>query len=220
MQRDATTVEAYLASLTEDERRTIEAVRAVIKKNLGKGFEEGIQYGMIGYYVPHSRYPEGYHCDPRQPLPFAGLAAQKNNISVYLMSVYMRPGEAERFAKAWQATGKKLDMGKSCVRFKRAEDAALEVIGAAIKSMPLAEYIATYEALRDANKSGAAAVRSKVSAKKPAAKKPAAKKPAAKKPEAKKASAKKQASKKPATKKPATKKAATRKTPTKKSPTK
>ena len=88
MQDKATTVEQYLSGLTADRRKAIEAVRQVILKNLDKDYEEGIQYGMIGYYVPHRVYPAGYHCDPKQPLPFAGLASQKNYMSLYLMCVY------------------------------------------------------------------------------------------------------------------------------------
>src|SRR5258707_3534246 len=88
MQSTATTVEQYLAGLPDDRRSAIEAVRNVILKNLDTDYEEGMQYGMIGYYVPHSVYPAGYHCDPRQPLPFAALASQKNYMSLYLMSLY------------------------------------------------------------------------------------------------------------------------------------
>ena len=104
MQSKAKTVEAYLASLPEDRRAVLEAVRAVILENLDGAYEEGMQYGMIGYYVPHSVYPAGYHCDPKQPLPFAGLAAQKNHMSVYLMGLYGDAKEAARFEKAWKAT--------------------------------------------------------------------------------------------------------------------
>jgi hypothetical protein len=100
-----------------------------------------MQYGMIGYYVPHRVYPAGYHCDPRQPLPFAGLAAQKNSISVYLMCVYGDTSHNNWFRDAWAKTGKKLDMGKACIRFKRAEDAALDVIGEAIRRVPAQKYI-------------------------------------------------------------------------------
>jgi hypothetical protein len=191
MQSKAATVEQYLASLPEDRRKVVEAVRKVIKKNLGKGFEEGMQYGMIGYYVPHTLYPAGYHCDPRQPLPFAGLASQKAGISLYLFCLYIEPGAVDTFVEAWKATGKKLDMGKSCVRFKRLEDAALEPIGAAVKGISVKAFIATYEAARD--RSGPAS-RSKASAsnattRKAAAKKAATKKPAGKRPAAGKARA-------------------------------
>src|SRR3954452_7713248 len=130
MQSKATTVDAYLQSLPPDRREALNAVRDVIFKNLDRKYEEGMQYGMIGYYVPHSVYPKGYHCDPKQPLPFAGLASQKNYMSVYLMSLYSvddNPGNphARWFRDAWTKTGKKLDMGKACIRFKKVEDLPL-----------------------------------------------------------------------------------------------
>ncbi len=165
MQSKAATVDAYLAELPADRREAILTVRDCVLKNLDSKYEEGMSYGMIGYYVPHSVYPAGYHCDPRQPLPFANLASQKNYMSLYLMSIYDE-ASAESFRAAWAKTGKKLDMGKCCIRFKRLEDLALDVIGAAIKSMPVDKFVRQYEALlgesRDATR--------------PAAKKPAAKK--------------------------------------------
>lgn len=145
MQSKATSVAAYLKELPEDRRASIEAVRKVILKNLGKGFEEGMQYGMIGYYVPHTLYPAGYHCDPKQPVPFAALASQKNHMAIYLMHVYASPDSAEAFKAEWAKTGKKLDMGKSCIRFKKAEDLALDVIGKSLKAVPLKAWLATYE---------------------------------------------------------------------------
>jgi hypothetical protein len=117
----------------------------VIRKNLGKGYAEGMQYGMIGYYVPHTIYPAGYHCDPKQPLPFAGLASQKNYMSLYLMSIYESPEHEPWFRQEWAKTGKKLDMGKSCIRFKKLEDLPLDLIGKAIARFPVDKYIAHYE---------------------------------------------------------------------------
>lgn len=143
MQSQAKTVAEYLASLPDDRRKAIEAVRNVIRKNLDKGYEERMSYGMIGYVVPHSIYPAGYHCDPKQPLPFAGLASQKNHISVYLMSVYGQ--DEDWFRKEWAKSGKKLDMGKCCVRFKKLEDANLDVIGQAVKRLPVPSFIKMYE---------------------------------------------------------------------------
>ncbi|MFN0067811.1 MAG: DUF1801 domain-containing protein [Limisphaerales bacterium] len=148
MTSKANSVAEYLASLPADRRTAIEAVRAVVLRNLDPQYEEGMQYGMIGYYVPHRVYPPGYHCDPRQPLPFADLAAQKNYLSVYLGCVY-GPSKDERWFKAaWAKTGKRLDMGKCCIRFKTTEDLALEVIGEAIRRMPARKFIAHYEANR------------------------------------------------------------------------
>jgi hypothetical protein len=161
MQSKATTVAEYLSSLPEDRRQAIDAVRKVILQNLDKDYEEGIQYGMIGYYVPHRIYPQGYHCDPKQPLPFAGLASQKNHMSLYLMCVYGESKLAQWFREAWAKTGKKLDMGKSCVRFKKLDDLALEVIGEAIKRVPAKAYIAHCEQALAESK-GAAGARKKV----------------------------------------------------------
>lgn len=148
MQSKAKTVKEYLASLPEDRRAAIEAVRKVILKNLGKDYEEGMQYGAIGYYVPHRVYPNGYHCDPKQPLPFAGLGSQKNHMSVGLMCHYMSGDEGNWFRKAWAKTGKKLDMGVCCIRFKKIDDVALDVIGEAVKRVPAKKFIAVYEAAR------------------------------------------------------------------------
>jgi hypothetical protein len=105
---------------------------------------------MIGYYVPHRVYPAGYHCDPKQPLPFAAIASQKHYMSVYLMCVYGESDHAKWFQQAWAKTGKKLDMGKSCVRFKNVDDLALDVIGEAIRRVPAKKYIAMCEAARGA----------------------------------------------------------------------
>jgi uncharacterized protein YdhG (YjbR/CyaY superfamily) len=142
----AATVAAYLAALPEDRRAALEAVRQTIRQNLDAGYEEGIQYGMIGYYVPRSVYPAGYHVDPRQPLPFAALAAQKSHMALYLMCVYGDPVQDKWFRKAWAKTGKKLDMGKSCVRFKSLDDLPLEVVGELVRRVPAKAYVRSVEA--------------------------------------------------------------------------
>jgi hypothetical protein len=142
MQSKAKTVAAYLAVLPPDRRAAIEAVRKVILKNLDPDFEEGMQYGMISYYVPHRIYAAGYHCDPSQPLPFACLASQKNYMSLHLMSIYGDSEQAKRFREDWAQTGKKLDMGKSCIRFKKLEDLPLDVIGKAVARVKAKNYIA------------------------------------------------------------------------------
>ncbi len=182
MQSKATTVDAYLAELPADRRAAISAVRKVILKNLSKGYAEGMQYGMIGYFVPHSVFPPGYHCDPSQPLPFACLASQKNYMSLYLGCVYGDSEYAKWFHEAWAKTGKKLDMGKSCIRFKRLDDLPLDVIGETIKRIPAKKYIEYYEAAMkiNAEQRTARAAGKKKAAKKPAAKK-AVKNPATKK---------------------------------------
>jgi hypothetical protein len=152
MQSPAATVTEYLASLPEERRHMVEAVRKVILDNLDGGYSEGMQYGMIGYAVPHSVFPPGYHCDPKQPLPFAGIGSQKHYLSIYLMGLYAGgTGDGETsdelwFRDAWAASGqKKLDMGKACVRVKKLEDIALDVIGEAIRRLPAALYIERYQ---------------------------------------------------------------------------
>lgn len=141
----ARTVEEYLNELPEDRRAAISAVRAVILKNMDKNIEEGIQYGQIGYYIPHRFFPAGYHCDPKQPLPFAGLASQKSHMSLHLMCIYIEGDEAG-FQEAWLKTGKKLDMGKACVRFKKIEDVALDVIADLFKRTTAKAFIEKYQA--------------------------------------------------------------------------
>ncbi len=153
MQSKATTVEDYLRALPAGRRAAISAVRDVILKNLDPAYQEGMQYGMIGYFVPHSVYPKGYHADPRQPLPFAALGSQKNYMSLYLMCIYGGGDDASPasrharwFREEWAKTGKKLDMGKSCIRFKKADDLPLELIGEAVKRVTAASYIQACEA--------------------------------------------------------------------------
>jgi len=144
MKSKATTVKAYLGSLPADRRAGIEAVRTVIRRNLDKHYEESMLYGMIGYAVPHRVWPLGYHCDPSKPLMMAALSSQKNKLTVYLMSVYSDKKERAWFQKAWAKTGKKLDMGGCCVRFTKVEDAALDVIGEAIRRTPAKAYVERY----------------------------------------------------------------------------
>ena len=149
MKSKATNVKDYLASLPEDRRAGIEAVRKVILKNLDKDYEEGMMWGMIGYAVPHRVWPLGYHCDPSKPLMMAALASQKNNMTVYLMPVYSEKTERAWFQLAWAksvkgGTGKKLHMGGCCIHFKKLEDAALDVIGEAVRRTPAKAYVANY----------------------------------------------------------------------------
>jgi len=148
MQSKAATVKEYLASLPDDRRAAIEGVRKVILANLDKDYEEGMQYGMIGYSVPHRVYPPGYHTDPKQALPFAALASQKNHMAFYIMGLNGDPTLAKWFEKAWKDTGRKLDVGKSCIRFKKLDDLALDVIGEALHRLPARKYIEIYEKAR------------------------------------------------------------------------
>ena len=141
MKNKVKTVAEYIKSLPEDRRAAISAVRRVILDNLPKGYEECMSYGMIGYVVPHRIYPKGYHCDPKLPLPYANLGSQKNHMALHLMCAYLDKATGDWFRKAWTATGKKLDMGKACVRFKKLEDVPLEVVGRLIARVPVKTYI-------------------------------------------------------------------------------
>lgn len=141
----AATVADYLKELPKERRDVIAAVRKVIKQNLPQGFKEAMNYGMICYQVPLKTYPETYN---GQPLCYAGLAAQKNNYAVYLMNVYGDSGLARWFKEEFRKAGKKLDMGKSCVRFKKLDDLPLHAIAQAIGSTTLEEYLEHYEMSR------------------------------------------------------------------------
>lgn len=142
------TVAEYLGQLPEDRRDTIEKLRKTIKENLPEGFEETLGYGMIGYVVPHSKYPPGYHCDPQLPLPFLSLAAQKSHFALYHMGIYARPELLKWFTEEHaKASAKKLDMGKSCIRYKKPEDIPYKLIGELCRKMSPDEWINTYESL-------------------------------------------------------------------------
>ncbi len=146
MQSKATTVEQYLAELPADRQKAMNELRKVIKKNIPKGFREGMGYGMMGYSVPHSLYPAGYHCDPKLPLPFMGIASQKNFIAVYHMGVYADPKLYKWFVGEYAKVGVgKLDMGKSCIRFKNPEKIPYQLIGELASKIIPAEWIALYE---------------------------------------------------------------------------
>ncbi len=146
MQSKATTVEQYLNELPEYRKSIISEIRNIIKKNLSKGFEEGMSYGMIGFYVPHKLYPKGYHCDPKLPLPFINLASQKNHIAIYHMGLYASKEELNWFETEWKKhSSKKLEMGKSCIKFKKAEDVNLKLIAELAKKITPQQWIDTYE---------------------------------------------------------------------------
>ena len=138
--------EAYIANLPEDRKSMMQAVYEVIEKNIDPKFEQGMQYGLPAWFLPHSEYPDGYHCDPKQPLPFAGIGNQKNHIGIYLFGVYCDPKESEKFAKEWKSAGKKLDMGKSCIRVKTLKDIPLEVISKLFQRMTASRFVKSYEA--------------------------------------------------------------------------
>lgn len=140
------TVQDYLQTLTEDRTKAIESLRSVIKKNLPKGFEEGISYGMIGYSVPHSLYPKGYHCDPKIALPFLSIASQKNFIAIYHMGIYADAKLLEWFQENYpKHSSAKLDMGKSCIRFKKLDQIPFDLIGELATKMTPQQWIDLYE---------------------------------------------------------------------------
>jgi len=137
----AKTVKEYLAELTSERRPAIQAVRAMILKNLPDGYEECMQYGMICYVVPLKLFPNGYLLDKKTPIPYVALGAQKDHMAVCLTCVYGSEETTRWFTAAYKKTGKRLDMGKSCVRFKKLDDLPLEVIGEAIARVPVQTYI-------------------------------------------------------------------------------
>ncbi len=140
------TVEEYILQLPEDRREAIIKLRETILKNIPKGYEETISYGMIGYVVPHSVYPEGYVCTPELPLPFVNIANQKNHIAVYHMGMYSKPELLEWFKNEFPKHSKyKLDMGKSCIRFKKPEHIPYGLIGELMQKMSTQEWIGIYE---------------------------------------------------------------------------
>lgn len=148
MPSDAKTATEYLANLPAEQRKELSAVRSVIKKNLPKGYVETMQYGMISYVVPLKLYPAGYLGKKDVPLPYLSLAAQKSHLALYLLNVYGHPALERWFKTAWSRSGKKLDMGKSCVRFKTADALALDVIGEVVAKAPVKDFVERYESGR------------------------------------------------------------------------
>ena len=146
MQSNSKTPQEYVDSLPEDRKIAIEELRKVIKSNLPEGFQEEMSYGMLGYVVPHSIYPKGYHCKPNLPLPFINIASQKNFIALYHMGVYANPELLDWFVAEYSKHVKsKIDMGKSCIRFKKMEDIPFELIGELAAKMTVFEWISIYE---------------------------------------------------------------------------
>ncbi|MDX1270743.1 DUF1801 domain-containing protein [Bizionia paragorgiae] len=146
MQYKATTPEDYISQLPEDRKEPIKKLRQIILENLPPEIEEVINYGMLGFVIPHSAYPDGYHCDPKTPLPFMNLASQKNFIAVYHMGMYAQKEVLDWFTSEYSKHCKyKLDMGKSCVRFKKMEDIPYALIGELAGKMSTKEWINIYE---------------------------------------------------------------------------
>ncbi|MEJ7611132.1 MAG: DUF1801 domain-containing protein [Ferruginibacter sp.] len=153
MHSDALTPDQYYDQLPADRKVPMTKLRKEIKKNIPKGFKEVMGYGMVGFSVPHSLYPPGYHCDPKLPLPFMGLASQKNFIAIYHMGIYMDPKLMDWFTDefAKQVTGK-LDMGKSCIRFKKPDNIPYKLIGELASKMTVQDWIEKYESVLNSKK--------------------------------------------------------------------
>ena len=146
MHYTANTIEEYISQLPEDRKKAFIKLRKTILDNLPKGFEEMINYNMPGYVVPHSKYPEGYHCDPKLPLPFINIASQKNFIALYHMGIYCDPNLLKWFTSEYPKYVKtKLDMGKSCIRFKKIDQIPYRLIGQLVSKMTPDDWISKYE---------------------------------------------------------------------------
>ena len=146
MQYQATSPEDYISQVPKERQQALNTLRNTIKDNLPKGFEEGLIYKMVGYYVPHSVYPNGYHCDPKTPLPFMSFASQKNSINLYHSGIYAKKELYDWFVSEYPKHSKrKLDIGKSCIRFKKMDDIPFDLIGELTRKMTCNEWIATYE---------------------------------------------------------------------------
>ncbi len=146
MKAEGKTVGEILENIPEDRKDAFNKLHKTILKNLPKGFEAGISYGGLGYVVPHSVYPDGYHCKPIEPLPFAGIASQKNSINFYHMGIYADDELLKWFLQEYPKYSKqKLDMGKSCIRFKKPDEIPYELIGELMKKMSVKDWINLYE---------------------------------------------------------------------------
>lgn len=142
----AKTPQEYFENLPDERKAPMAELRNVIKKNLPKGFTETISYGMVGYVVPHSKYPKGYHCNPKLPLPFLSIASQKNFVAIYHMGIYAEPKLLKWFTDEFKKHSKlKLDMGKSCIRFKKPEEIPFQLIGELASKMTPDDWIKRYE---------------------------------------------------------------------------
>ena len=146
MQSKATTVADYIEELPEDRKVAIKELRKVILKNLPKGFKEEMSYGMMGYVVPHSKYPAGYHCNPKLPLPFMNIASQKNFIAIYHMGIYADQKLLKWFTEEYpKHITTKLDMGKGCMRFKKLDQIPYKFIGELVSKITPEKWIEMYE---------------------------------------------------------------------------
>lgn len=144
MTSDAKTVAEYIASLDPERKAVVAKIHDTLLNNLPRGVEAGIQYGMLGYFIPHSVFAPGYHCDPKQPLPFMALASQKQSVNLYHMALYTMPDVLEWFRQEYAKTGLKLDMGKSCIRFRKLDHIPYGLIARLARKITVQEYIKIY----------------------------------------------------------------------------
>lgn len=153
MKIESLTVDEYISKVPENQKESVSKLRKIVQNNLPVGFEETINYGMIGYIVPYSIYPKGYDCKPKQPLPFINIAAQKNHVSLYHMGLYASQELLNWFTEEYTKYSKsKLDMGKGCVRFKNNQEIPYELIGQLAQKVSVNDWIKTYENLRNKSK--------------------------------------------------------------------
>lgn len=146
MQIKSTSIEEYIDQIPEDRKEGFQKLRKIIVENIPKGFEETFSYGMVGYVVPHSLYPSGYHCNPKLPLPFLTIASQKNFIALYHMGIYAKPDLLKWFVEEFPKHSKaKLDMGKSCIRFKKPDQIPFDLIQELVKKVSVTDWVDTYE---------------------------------------------------------------------------
>jgi len=146
MQSSAKTVNDYLDELPKERKAAFLKLRKSILDNIPKGFDEQLSYGMLGYVVPHSIYPNGYHCNPKLPLPFIAIAAQKNFIALYHMGIYVNPLLLQWFTAEYpKHSNQKLDMGKSCIRFKKLDQIPFDLIGEVVRKISVQDWIECYE---------------------------------------------------------------------------
>jgi hypothetical protein len=150
----STSVAGYLKGLPVERRALVEAVRRTILDHLPEGYVEVMQYGMIGYAVPIALYPAGYHARRGEPLPYVALGNQKHHVAVHLFGLYADPKGEAWLRATWARTGKRLDMGKGCVRFRSLDDVPVDALGAAVARLPVRDFIDLYEAGRASRRSG------------------------------------------------------------------
>ncbi|MCO4822226.1 MAG: DUF1801 domain-containing protein [Flavobacteriaceae bacterium] len=146
MQYHSNSIEDYISQVPDERQETLKKLRKIINDNLPKGFEEGMQYNMPAFYVPFAKYPDGYHCTPTEPLPFMSFASQKNSVNLYHSGIYSKPELHDWFVTEYPKHCKrKLDMGKSCIRFKKMEEIPFDLISELCKKMTVDEWIDIYE---------------------------------------------------------------------------